>query len=149
LDEIIDRRAQFLTDYQDAATRKRYVDFVAQGRARGNARQPGATDLTEAVARYYFKLLAIKDEYEVARLYAETDFVERVASQFEGDYKLNFHLAPPTLNKPDAKTGVAKKTKYGPMDDVGVSSAGEAAALSRDRVRLFRALTRTQKWSAR
>ena len=61
---------------------------------------PGTTALTEAVARYYFKLLAIKDEYEVARLYAETDFAARVAAQFEGDYKLTFHLAPPVFNKP-------------------------------------------------
>ena len=114
LDEIIDRRAKFLTEYQDAAYAKRYVDFVAKVRAVEGARQPGATDLTEAVARYYFKLLAIKDEYEVARLYAETDFVARVAAQFEGDYKLNFHLAPPALNKADAQTGVPKKSKYGP-----------------------------------
>src|SRR4029077_10077366 len=78
------------------------------------ARQPGATELTEAAARYYFKLLAIKDEYEVARLYAESDFVQRVAKQFEGDYKLVFHLAPPTTNKADAKTGEAKKSTYGP-----------------------------------
>ena len=75
---------------------------------------PAATDLTEAVARYYFKLLAIKDEYEVARLYAETDFAQRVAAQFEGDYKLRFHLAPPTLNKPDPQTGEPKKSTYGP-----------------------------------
>ena len=66
------------------------------------------------MARYYFKLLAVKDEYEVARLYAETDFLDRVAAQFEGGYKLNFWLAPPTTNKPDAKTGEAKKTRYGP-----------------------------------
>jgi indolepyruvate ferredoxin oxidoreductase len=71
------------------------------------------TDLTEAVARYYFKLLAIKDEYEVARLYAETDFTARVASQFEGDYKLVFHLAPPALNKPSGKTIEPKKSTYG------------------------------------
>ena len=114
LDEVIERRVKFLTDYQDAAYAKRYVDFVTKVRAVEGAKQPGATDLTEAVARYYFKLLAIKDEYEVARLYAETDFVQRVANQFEGDYTLNFHLAPPTLNKPDAKTGVPKKSKYGP-----------------------------------
>ena len=72
------------------------------------------TTLTEAVARYYFKLLAIKDEYEVARLYAETDFAARVAAQFEGDYKLTFHLAPPVFNKPDPVTGEAKKSVYGP-----------------------------------
>ncbi|HEY3181161.1 MAG TPA: indolepyruvate ferredoxin oxidoreductase family protein [Casimicrobiaceae bacterium] len=114
LDEMIDRRVKFLTDYQDAAYAKRYLDLVAKVRAVEAAKQPGATDLTEAVARYYFKLLAIKDEYEVARLYAETDFVQRVAAQFEGDYKLNFYLAPPTLNKAAAKDGEPKKTKYGP-----------------------------------
>jgi indolepyruvate ferredoxin oxidoreductase len=114
LDEMIDRRAKFLTDYQDAAYAKRYVDFVARVRAAEGAKQPGTTDLTEAVARYFFKLLAIKDEYEVARLYAETDFVQRVAAQFEGDYKLNFHLAPPTTNKPDANTGEPRKSRYGP-----------------------------------
>ena len=73
-----------------------------------------ATALAEAVARYYFKLLAVKDEYEVARLYAETDFAARVAAQFEGDYKLTFHLAPPVFNKPDPTTGEAKKSVYGP-----------------------------------
>jgi indolepyruvate ferredoxin oxidoreductase len=114
LDEMIDRRAKFLTDYQDAAYAKRYIDFVARVRATEGAKQPGTTDLTEAVARYYFKLLAVKDEYEVARLYAETDFVQRVAAQFEGDYKLTFHLAPPTTNKPDAITGEPRKSRYGP-----------------------------------
>jgi indolepyruvate ferredoxin oxidoreductase len=76
--------------------------------------KPGSTALAEAVARYYFKLLAIKDEYEVARLYAETDFEKRVAAAFEGDYKLTFNLAPPVFNKPDPATGVPKKTVYGP-----------------------------------
>ena len=75
---------------------------------------PGSTALTEAVARYYFKLLAIKDEYEVARLYTETDFVERVAAQFEGDYTLKFHLAPPLFDKPDPVTGEPSKSAYGP-----------------------------------
>jgi indolepyruvate ferredoxin oxidoreductase len=114
LDELIERRRAFLTEYQDAAYAARYTDLVAKVRAAEAIRQPGASDLAEAVARYYFKLLAIKDEYEVARLYAETDFVDRVASQFEGDYKLVFHLAPPTTNKADAKTGEAKKSAYGP-----------------------------------
>jgi len=78
------------------------------------AKVPGASALTEAVARYYFKLLAVKDEYEVARLYAETDFAARVAEQFEGDYKLTFHLAPPVFNKPDPVSGEATKSVYGP-----------------------------------
>jgi indolepyruvate ferredoxin oxidoreductase len=114
LDEIIARRAEFLTAYQDAAFAARYTDLVARVRATEAAKVPGATALTEAVARYYFKLLAVKDEYEVARLYAETDFVARVAEQFEGDYKLTFHLAPPVFNKPDPVSGEAKKSVYGP-----------------------------------
>lgn len=114
LDEIIARRAEFLTSYQDAAYAKRYTDFVAKVRATEAAKVAGSTALTEAVARYYFKLLAIKDEFEVARLYTETDFTARVAAQFEGDYKLTFHLAPPVFNKPDPVTGEAKKSVYGP-----------------------------------
>ena len=74
VDEMIARRAAFLTDYQDAAYAKRYTDFVAKVRTAETARLPGKTALTEAVARYYFKLLAMKDEYEVARLYTDGDF---------------------------------------------------------------------------
>jgi indolepyruvate ferredoxin oxidoreductase len=114
LDEIVARRAEFLTAYQDAAYAKRYTDLVARVRATEAAKIPDSTALAEAVARYYFKLLAVKDEYEVARLYAETDFAARVAEAFEGDYKLTFHLAPPVFNKPDAASGEAKKSTYGP-----------------------------------
>ena len=114
LDEMVARRAAFLTDYQDAAYAKRYTDLVTQVRSAEAKAMPGITELTEAVARYYFKLLAIKDEYEVARLYAESDFTQRVAAQFEGDYKLTFHMAPPVFNKPDPVTGVPTKSVYGP-----------------------------------
>jgi indolepyruvate ferredoxin oxidoreductase len=113
LDEAIARRAEFLTGYQDAAYAKRYTDLVAQVRAAEAATSAGSDALATAVARGYFKLLAIKDEYEVARLYAETDFAARVAAQFEGDYKLTFHLAPPLTNKPDRATGIAPKSAYG------------------------------------
>ncbi|MEP7184070.1 MAG: indolepyruvate ferredoxin oxidoreductase family protein, partial [Betaproteobacteria bacterium] len=113
LDEMVARRAEFLTGYQDAAYAKRYTDFVARVRATEGARVSGAATLTEAVARYYFKLLAVKDEYEVARLYAESDFAARVAAQFEGDYKLAFSVAPPILAKPDPVTGVPRKRTYG------------------------------------
>jgi indolepyruvate ferredoxin oxidoreductase len=65
------------------------------------------------VARYLFKLMAYKDEYEVARLHAETGFQERIASMFEGDYKVNYHLAPPLLARHDEK-GELVKRKYGP-----------------------------------
>jgi indolepyruvate ferredoxin oxidoreductase len=114
IDEIIARRVEFLTGYQDAAYAKRYSDFVAKVRAVESQKVPGRTALAEAVARYYFKLLAVKDEYEVARLYSDGDFAKRVAAQFEGDYKLVFHLAPPLVNKPDPDTGEAKKSAYGP-----------------------------------
>jgi indolepyruvate ferredoxin oxidoreductase len=66
------------------------------------------------VARYYAKLLAYKDEYEVARLYTSGEFVKKIESMFEGDYKLNFHLAPPLLAKPDPVTGEPRKMAFGP-----------------------------------
>jgi indolepyruvate ferredoxin oxidoreductase len=114
LDETIARRAAFLTGYQDAAYAQRYTAFVAKVRAAEALKVPGKSALAEAVARYYFKLLAIKDEYEVARLYTDGEFVKRVAAQFEGDYKLRFHLAPPLTNKPDPRTGEPRKSSYGP-----------------------------------
>jgi indolepyruvate ferredoxin oxidoreductase len=114
LDEMIARRVAFLTDYQDAAYAKGYADLVARVREVEAAKAPGSTALAEAVARYDFKLRAIKDEYEVARLYANTDFLKRVDAQFEGDYKLTYHLAPPLTNKPDPHTGRVKKSTYGP-----------------------------------
>ena len=71
--------------------------------------------LAEGVARYLFKLMAYKDEYEVARLYTDTSFVERVRSSFGGDnLRLEFHLAPPMLARRDAVTGEAKKMSFGP-----------------------------------
>ena len=73
-----------------------------------------STALTEAVARALFKLMAYKDEYEVARLYTETDFLKRVADQFEGPYELRFHLAPPLLADRDPETGHLRKRNYGP-----------------------------------
>src|SRR5205085_10976537 len=70
--------------------------------------------LTEAVARALFKLMAYKDEYEVARLYTESDFLRRVSDQFEGDYRLRFHLAPPLTAERDPNTGHLQKRAYGP-----------------------------------
>jgi indolepyruvate ferredoxin oxidoreductase len=75
---------------------------------------PGQTELTEAVARYYAKLLAYKDEYEVARLFTEAAFATQLNAQFEGDFRLKFHLAPPLLAERDPKTGHLKKREFGP-----------------------------------
>jgi indolepyruvate ferredoxin oxidoreductase len=90
------------------------VARVREAEARLDDRAPEALPLTDAVARNYFKLLAIKDEYEVARLYTDGEFERQVAGVFEGDYKLRYHLAPPLWARPDPKTGVPRKRKYGP-----------------------------------
>jgi indolepyruvate ferredoxin oxidoreductase len=113
LDEVVSRRVEFLTEYQNAAYAKRYADFVARVRAAEHAKAPGSTDLSEAVARYFFKLMAYKDEYEVARLYTSGEFRRRIEQQFEGDYTLHFHLAPPLLAKKNAR-GELVKREYGP-----------------------------------
>jgi indolepyruvate ferredoxin oxidoreductase len=113
LDEVIARRVAFLGDYQNAAYARRYADFVARVRSAEEARAPGSTDLTEAVARHAFNLMAYKDEYEVARLYTNGEFRRRLEQQFEGDYRLRFHLAPPLLAKRNAQGQLVKK-QYGP-----------------------------------
>src|SRR5690606_10005030 len=113
LDELVARRTAFLADYQDARYAKRYADFVARVRQAEAARAPGSTDLTEAVARYFFKLMAYKDEYAVARLYTSGEFMRRLEQQFDGDYRLHFHLAPPLLARRNEK-GELVKREYGP-----------------------------------
>jgi len=113
LDELIARRTAFLTDYQDATYARRYGELVARVRNAEHTRAPGSTALTEAVARYFFKLMAYKDEYEVARLYTSGEFQRRLQQQFEGDYQVRFHLAPPLFAKKDAQ-GRLMKQEYGP-----------------------------------
>ncbi len=114
LDETIARRVEFLAAYQDARYAQRYRDAVERVRA---AEAPlagagGRLALTDAVARNLFKLMAYKDEYEVARLHADPAFVERIASQFDGDWKLRFHLAPPLWARRGAD-GLPVKRAYG------------------------------------
>jgi len=112
LDELLERRVQFLTAYQDAAYAERYRALVEKVR-KSESETTGSTKLAEAVARYYAKLLACKDEYEVARLYTTGEFEEKVKGMFEGDYTLKFHLAPPLLAKPDPRTGEPAKMEFG------------------------------------
>ncbi|MDA1117060.1 MAG: indolepyruvate ferredoxin oxidoreductase family protein [Proteobacteria bacterium] len=113
LQELVERRAQFLTEYQNAAYATRYQVLV--GRVRISEQDKvGGTRLAEAVARYYAKLLTYKDEYEVARLYASGEFMKKIEGMFEGDYKVNFHLAPPLLARPDPLTGEPRKMQFGP-----------------------------------
>jgi indolepyruvate ferredoxin oxidoreductase len=113
LEELVERRAKFLAGYQDAAYAARYRVLVERVRAAEQDRA-GGSKLAEAVARYYAKLLAYKDEYEVARLYTDGAFLKKIEGMFEGDYKVNFHLAPPLLAKPDPQTGEPRKMQFGP-----------------------------------
>ena len=111
LQDVIARRVEFLTGYQNAAYAKTYADFVARVQA---AEAPlGKTGFTDAVARGLFKLMAYKDEYEVARLHADTGFREKVAAQFEGDFRIHYHLAPPLWARRNDK-GELQKRKFGP-----------------------------------
>ena len=111
LADTIATRVDFLTAYQDAAYAARYQAFVERVRT---AEAPlNSHKLTEAVARYLFKLMAYKDEYEVARLHTDPAFTAKVAEMFEGDYKLVHHLAPPLTAKKNAK-GELLKQPFGP-----------------------------------
>jgi indolepyruvate ferredoxin oxidoreductase len=111
VDSLVARRVEFLTAYQNAAYADAYQALVRRVQA---AETPlGKTALTEAVARNLFKLMAYKDEYEVARLHSDPAFHARLAAQFEGDFKLHVHLAPPLIAKKNDK-GELVKQKFGP-----------------------------------
>ncbi|MGA8936931.1 MAG: indolepyruvate ferredoxin oxidoreductase family protein [Pseudolabrys sp.] len=113
--ETVDRRVAFLTAYQNASYARRYRNWVEKARTVEAEKTPGQCGLAEAVARYLFKLMAYKDEYEVARLYSETSFLDRVKSTFDGDkLHFEFHLAPPLLARRDPETGEPKKISFGP-----------------------------------
>ena len=108
---IVEKRFAFLTAYQDRAYAERYralVDEVAK------AEGSGRTGLALAVARYAFKVMAYKDEYEVARLFTDGAFAKAIGKAFEGDLKLTYHLAPPLLGRKDPRTGLPVKTAFGP-----------------------------------
>ena len=111
LPEMLAKRVDFLTAYQNAAYAQTYRSFVDKVRA---IEAPlGKTTLTEATARYLFKLMAYKDEYEVARLHTDAGFLGKVNAMFEGDFKINYHLAPPLIAVKNEK-GELQKQKFGP-----------------------------------
>ena len=111
LENVIKKRVEFLTGYQDSGYAAQYELLVSKVRAAETAAGLG-NKLSTAVAKYYFKLMAYKDEYEVARLYTDGRFVEQLKTQFEGDFSLKFHLAPPLLAKKDGK-GHLVKAQFG------------------------------------
>ncbi len=114
LDEVIARRVEELTAYQNRRYAGRYRKQVERVRAAEEKAVPGETALTEAVARNLHKLMAYKDEYEVARLYANGDFEKKIKAMFGDGARLTFHLAPPTTSKIDPRTGRPRKKEYGP-----------------------------------
>jgi len=113
LDEIVARRVEFLTAYQNAAYARRYADRIAALRAAEERAAPGSTTVAEAAAKNLFRLMAVKDEYEVARLYTDGSFARQLAAQFQSYDRLEFHLAPPILGRRDAD-GRPRKSTFGP-----------------------------------
>jgi indolepyruvate ferredoxin oxidoreductase len=113
LAELVARRAAFLTSYQDEAYAERYRMAVARVEKAERDKAKGRTGLAETFAKSLFKLMAYKDEYEVARLYTDGDFLKKLHAQFEGDFKLEFNLAPPLFAKRDPATGELQKRPYG------------------------------------
>jgi indolepyruvate ferredoxin oxidoreductase len=111
LDGLVARRVEFLTAYQNAGYAAKYRDLVDQVRAAEATL--GKTTLAETVAKGLFRLMAYKDEYEVARLHAESGFRDKVEAQFEGDFRIHYHLAPPLVAKRNDK-GELVKRKFGP-----------------------------------
>jgi len=113
LDEVIERRVELLRAYGGPAYVRRFLALVSHTAAIERSKRPGETALTEAVARNFAKLLAIKDEYEVARLYSDGTFARELVQTFDGDLKLTYHLAPPILAPRNSK-GQPLKITVGP-----------------------------------
>ncbi len=114
-DETVARRAAFLTDYQDSAYARRYRTLVERVKNAEAAKTPGCGGLADAVARHLFKLMAYKDEYEVARLWSDGAFLKQLKNEVGGEnLRLEFHLAPPLFARRDPATGLPRKTSFGP-----------------------------------
>ncbi len=112
LDDVIKRRSDFLVGYQNEALAQRYRDLIQRIREVDN-RLGGIGLLTDAAARSYFKLLSYKDEYEVARLHTETEFLDSVRRDFGDASKLRFHLAPPVISRTKDARGRPRKKEFG------------------------------------
>jgi indolepyruvate ferredoxin oxidoreductase len=113
IEELIDRRAAFLVDYQNEALAARYRGRVEKIMAREREVSPGSVDLSFAAAKSYFKLLSYKDEYEVARLHTSGDFLPDLRRHFGDGFKLRFHFSPPIFAPVDPETGRTRKYEFG------------------------------------
>jgi indolepyruvate ferredoxin oxidoreductase len=113
LDDLIAHRVKELVAYQNQAYAQRYLRLVGLVRNAEEKSMPGQHALTEAVARNFYKLLAYKDEYEVARLFVRAPFLSNLKTQFSGNYRLRFHLAAPWVARRDRVTGQPMKREFG------------------------------------
>jgi indolepyruvate ferredoxin oxidoreductase len=137
LDRLIAKFRDDLIEYQDMRYAGRYMALVTEAREAEARLCPGSTALTEAVARNFYKLMAYKDEYEVARLYRQPEFRSSLESQFGGDYKLHFHLAPPRFAKRDPRTGHLRKQEFGPWMQAAFNTLARFKRLRGTRLDLF------------
>lgn len=112
LDAVIERRTNYLIAYQNKAYAQKYQRLIEQ-LARKEADHQKLVGITEVAVKYLFKLMAYKDEYEVARLHSDGVFKKKISDMFEGDYKIKYHLAPPLFSRKDPDTGHLKKSEYG------------------------------------
>jgi indolepyruvate ferredoxin oxidoreductase len=110
----LERRVKLLTDYQDAGYAARYRTLVQKAETAERQKAPGMSGLADTVIDNLYKLMAYKDEYEVARLYADPAFMAKLKAQFDGNLRLSFHLAPPLLAPRDPATGELRKREFGP-----------------------------------
>jgi indolepyruvate ferredoxin oxidoreductase len=111
---MLAKRVSYLSSYQNRAYAQKYMDLVDRMRAVDTKMANETAGLTAAAARYYHKVLAYKDEYEVARLYTDGAFIKALGKQFSGKYKIKFHMAPPIFEKQDPATGRPAKREFGP-----------------------------------
>ncbi len=128
LDALVARRTADLRAYQSGRYARRYAEFVARVRAAEQAAVPGTDGLTRAVAVQLYRLMAYKDEYEVARLHSLPEWRAMLATRFKGTQRIEMHLAPPLLAKPDPVTGVPRKMRFGPwmLSAMGLLRHGKA-----------------------
>jgi indolepyruvate ferredoxin oxidoreductase len=113
LPELIERRSRFLVEYQNEAYAARFRSLVDRVAAGERAAQPASTALALATARSYFRLLAYKDEYEVARLHTSADFLPELKRHFGERFKIRFHFSAPLFERTDPATGRPRKREYG------------------------------------
>lgn len=114
LDEVIERRVKYLTEYQNKAYADKYVALLARVKETDQSLNADGLALTRAVADNAFKVMAYKDEYEIARLYCDDQFTKQIKKNFDGNYKVSFYLAPPLLPLGKDTQGRPKKIKFGP-----------------------------------